>query len=301
MSRTDHPRRESMLRTTLLVLPLLLTGNAVADAQAVGHRVKVNGMQMYYEVSGRGDPLIVLHGAYMNIPMMGAIVPKLAASHRVYALEFQGHGRTTDINRSITYQNLADDVAAFMDAVGLRKADVFGYSMGAEVGLQLAIRHPAKVSKLVAASVAYDLRGWQPAFTEMIPQMTVEMVSAMPFAKEYPKLAANPNGFPEFVRKLIALEKEPMAWEADVKALKTPVLVIAGDADVSTLEHSVAMFRLLGGGGMGDMVDMAKPLTASRLAILPATSHTAVITQVDLLLGFIEPFLQGRTPKGFFE
>src|SRR5438552_15237817 len=122
--KPGHRRRESMLRTTLLVLPLLLTGNAVADAQAVGHRVKVNGMQMYYEVSGRGDPLIVLHGAYMNIPMMGAIVPKLAASHRVYALELQGHGRTTDINRPITYQNLADDVAAFMDAVGLRKADV---------------------------------------------------------------------------------------------------------------------------------------------------------------------------------
>jgi len=128
-----------MLRTTLLVLPLLLTGNAVADARAVGQRVKVNGMQMYYEVSGRGDPLIVLHGAYMNIPMMGAIVPKLAASHKVYALEFQGHGRTTDINRPITYQNLADDVAAFMDAVGLRKADVFGYSMGA---IAATARHP---------------------------------------------------------------------------------------------------------------------------------------------------------------
>src|SRR2546427_358006 len=154
-----------MLRTTLLVLPLLLTGNVVADAQAVGHRVKVNGMQMYYEVSGRGDPLIVLHGAYMNIPMMGAIVPKLAASHRVYALEFQGHGRTTDINRPITYQNLADDVAAFMDAVGLHKADVFGYSMGAIAGLQLAIRHPAKVGKLVFGSGTYDFEGWQPTFS----------------------------------------------------------------------------------------------------------------------------------------
>src|SRR5438105_13579392 len=182
MSRTDHPRRESMLRTTLLVLPLLFTGNAVADAQAVGHRVKVNGMQMYYEVSGRGDPLIVLHGGYMNIPMMGVIVPKLAASHKVYALEFQGHGRTTDINRPITYQNLADDVAAFMDAVGLKKADVFGYSMGAGAGLQLAIRHPEKVNKLVVASVAYDLSGWQPEFTAFIPQMTVEMIVAMPFA-----------------------------------------------------------------------------------------------------------------------
>src|SRR5207247_1937476 len=120
----------------------------------------------------------------------------------------------------------------------------------------------------------------------------------MPFAKDYPKLAANPAGFPELVRKVIALEKEPMAWGEDVKALKTPVLIIAGDADGATLEHSVAMFRLLGGGAMGDM---GKPLAASRLAVLPATSHTAVITQVDLLLGFIEPFLKGQTPKGFFE
>src|SRR5687767_5653283 len=289
-----------MFRILFVAASLLLVSTALVEAQG-GKRVKVNGMQMYYEVSGTGDPLVVLHGAYMNIPTMGAIIPRLAKTHRVYAVELQGHGRTTDIDRPITYPNLADDVSAFMDSVGLRKADVLGYSMGAEVGLQLAIRHPAKVDKLVAASVAYDLEGWQPAFTEMIPQMTVEMVSAMPFAKEYPKLAANPNGFPEFARKLIALEKEPMAWEAYVKALKTPVLVIAGDADVTTLEHSVAMFRLLGGGGMGDMVDMGKPLTASRLAILPSTSHTAVITQVDLLHGFIEPFLKGQTAKGFFE
>src|SRR5439155_384336 len=156
MSRTDHPRRESMLRTTLLVLPLLFTGNAVADAQAVGHRVKVNGMQMYYEVSGRGDPLIVLHGGYMNIPMMGVIVPKL----------------------------------------------------------------------------------------------TVEMMVQTPFAAEYKKLAPNPNGFPELARKIIALQQEPMAWAADVKGIKLPVLIIAGDADGVTLEHAVAMIHLLGGGAM---------------------------------------------------
>jgi pimeloyl-ACP methyl ester carboxylesterase len=260
--------------------------------------VKVNGMQMYYEVSGAGDPLIVLHGAYMNIPAMGAIIPKLARTHRVSALELQGHGRTTDIDRSITYPNLADDVAAFMDSVGLQKADVFGYSMGAAAGLQLAIRHPEKVNKLVMASGAYDARGWQPAFTAFIPQMKVEMFVAMPFAAEYKKLAANPDGFPALVAKLIALEKEPMAWEADVRKLKTPVLIITGDADVATLEHSVALFRLLGGGGMGDM---GQPLPASRLAVLPATSHTAVITQSDLLLAFVEPFLKGETPKGFFQ
>jgi pimeloyl-ACP methyl ester carboxylesterase len=96
---------------------------------------------------------------------------------------------------------------------------------------------------------------------------------------------------------MIALEKEPMAWEEDVKKLKTPVLIIAGDADVATLEHTIAMFRLLGGGVMGDM---GKPLPDSRLAVMPATSHTAVITQTDLLIAFIEPFLKGEIPKGFF-
>ena len=287
-----------MLRLASVTAFLLLTNATLADAQAVGNRVRVNGMQMYYEVTGTGDPLVVLHGAYMNIPTMGAIIPRLAKTHRVYAVELQGHGRTTDIDRPITYPNMADDVAAFMNAVGLQKADVFGYSMGAVVGLQLAIRHPAKVNKLVAASVAYDVEGWQPVFKDFIPQMTVEMVLQMPFAKEYPKLAANPNGFPELARKLIALEKEPMAWEADVKAMKTPVLIITGDADVATLEHSVTMFRLLGGGIMGDM---GKPLPASRLAVLPATAHTAVITQPDLLLAFIEPFLKGQVPKGMFE
>jgi pimeloyl-ACP methyl ester carboxylesterase len=287
-----------MFRTSLLVASLLLTAATIAESQATGNRVKVNGMQMYYEVSGAGEPLIVLHGAYMNIPTMGGIIPRLAKTHRVYALELQGHGRTTDIDRPITYPNLADDVAAFMDAVGLAKADVFGYSMGAIAGLQLAIRHPEKVNKLVSAAGAYDARGWQPEFQAMIPNMTVDMFVAMPFAAEYRKLAPNPNGFPGLVRKLIALEKEPMAWGDDVKKLKTPVLVIAGDADGMTLEHAVSFFKLLGGGAMGDM---GKPLAASRLAVLPATAHTAVITQVDLLEAFIEPFLKGTTPKGMFE
>src|SRR5438270_10616967 len=174
---------EPMFCTALIAATMLITGT-MAAAQATGRRVQVNGMRMYYEVSGTGEPLIVLHGAYMNIPTMGAIIPRLARTHKVYALEFQGHGRTTDIDRPITYPNLADDVATFMDAVGLQKADVFGYSMGAGAGLQLAIRHPDKVTKLVAASVAYDTAGLQPEFKAMIPQMTVEMFTSMPFAAE---------------------------------------------------------------------------------------------------------------------
>jgi pimeloyl-ACP methyl ester carboxylesterase len=164
-----------MSRIALIAGALLMAGPALARSKPVGDRIEVNGMQMYYEVSGKGDPLIVLHGAYMKIPSMGAIIPKLAETHKVYALELQGHGRTTDIDRAITYPNLADDVAAFMDALGLKKANVFGYSMGAAAGLQLAIRHPEKVNKLAAAAVAYDAEGWQPEFKAYIPQMTVEM------------------------------------------------------------------------------------------------------------------------------
>lgn len=288
-----------MFRTALFLGALLVAGSpAFAQSEPVADRVEVNGMQVYYEVSGTGDPLVVLHGAYMNIPSMGRIIPMLAETHKVYALEFQGHGRTTDIDRPITYPNLADDVAAFMDKVGIEKADVFGYSMGSAAGLQLAIRHPEKVNKLVAASVAYDLQGWQPAFRDFIPQMSPDMFVGGPMEDEYRKLAADPEGFPALVDKLIALEKEPMDWEEDVKALKTPVLIITGDADVATLEHSVSLLRLLGGGGMGDM---GAPLPASRLAVLPATSHTAVITQPELLHAFIEPFLKGEAPKGMFE
>jgi pimeloyl-ACP methyl ester carboxylesterase len=287
-----------MFRAMLVAAAFLITPTAFAQDEPVGATVAVNGMEIYYETSGAGDPLIVLHGAYMNIPSMGEIIPRLAETHKVYALEFQGHGRSTDIDRPITYPSLADDVAGFMDALGIEKADIFGYSMGAAAGLRLAIDHPEKVDQLVAASVAYDAWGWQPAFVKFIPLMVPELFLGTPMEEEWKKLAPNPDGFRAVVEKLIALEHEPMAWEAEVRQLKTPILIIAGDADVTTLEHNVALFRLLGGGIMGDM---DTPLPASRLAILPATSHTAVINQVDLLHGLIEPFLQGETPAGFME
>ncbi len=262
---------------------------------AFAETVEVNGIEMHYEVSGSGDPLVVLHGAYMNIPSMGEIIPLLAESNTVYALEFQGHGRTADIDRPITYENLADDVAAFMDAVSLDSANVFGYSMGAGAGLQLAIRHPDRVEKLILASGAFDAAGWQPEFTAMIPQMSRDMFVGTPMEEAYREHAADPDGFPALVDKLIQLEKEPMAWGEDVAELDLPVLLIAGDSDVATNEHQVELFRLLGGGAMGDM---GVPLPRVRLAILPATSHTAVITQTDLLGIFIDQFLAGETPQG---
>ena len=290
-----------MIRPAIIAGAMLMVTAAFAQSAPVsspaGQTVTVNGMEMYYEVSGEGEPLVVLHGAYMNIPTMGDIVGRLAETHKVYAIEFQGHGRTNDIDRPITYPNLADDVAVFMDTVGLEKADVFGYSIGAATALKLAIDHREKVDQLVFASVSYDMAGSQPEFLAMIPTMTPEMFIGSPMEDAWKQYAPNPDGFRPFVERMIALEHEPLAWEEDVRNLKTPMLIIAGDADMMTLEHVVSLFRLVGGGAPGDM---GKPLSASRLAILPATSHTAVINQVDLMMGFVEPFLMGETPKGMF-
>ncbi|HEV2516237.1 MAG TPA: alpha/beta hydrolase [Devosia sp.] len=281
-----------MLRILTASLAFVATF-ALAEEAPMGNRVTVNGMEMYYEVSGSGTPLIVLHGAHMNIVSMGQIIPKLAETHKVYALELQAHGRTTDIERPITYEALADDVAAFMGAVGIEKADVFGYSMGGVAGLQLAVRHPEKVAHLALASIAFDSNGWQPALKALKETMNVEMFMALPMAKTYQTLAADPNGYPALVKKLIDLEHEKFAWEELVRTIKAPVLVISGDADVASLDHTLELFRLLGGGVMGDM---GEPLPTARLAILPASSHTAVIGQVDLLLELIEPFLSDETP-----
>ncbi|WP_172123441.1 alpha/beta hydrolase [Devosia sp. 919] len=285
-----------MLRTVIFAAGLVVAAPSLAQSEPAGDYAEVNGMRMYYEVSGEGEPIVVLPGAHMNIITMGRIIPLLAEAHKVYALEFQGHGRTNDIDRPITYENLADDVAAFMDAVGLERADIFGYSMGAGAGLQLSIRHPDKVGRLVAASMSYSSEGWQPVFQEMIPQMSLEMFAQ--FEEQWKSLAPNPDGYEAFIDRMIALEHEEFDWQEGVAALEIPVLLITSDADVTVLEHSVELFRLLGGGIMGDM---GQPLPKSRLAVLPATSHTAIITQTDLLMGFIEPFLKDETPKGFFE
>lgn len=283
-----------MFRTTMVAAMLLAATPVIAQT---GARVEVNGIEMYYEISGDGPPLIVLHGAYMNIPTMGQVVPDLAETNTVYALEFQGHGRTTDIDRPITYENLAEDVIGFMDAVGIDEASLFGYSLGANTALRVAIDHPERVQRAVLASVAYDLTGWQPAYQAFLPQLTPDMFVGTPIEDEYRRLSPNPEGFAALVDKLIALEHLPLAWEADVATIKTPMLIIQGDADTVTLEHSVQLFKLLGGGVMGDM---GVPLPASRLAILPATSHTALINQPELLKALIEPFLRDEATKAAF-
>lgn len=236
----------------------------------------VNGLEMYYEVRGEGEPVVVLHGAYMTVDAMAGIVSELAKTRRVIAVELQGHGRTADADRPITYEQMADDVAALIEHLGLEKTDVFGFSMGSGVAVQLAVRHPEVVRRMVVASVSYSHDGMHPEMIEMLPSITPDMFAGSPMEEEYKRLAPNPEDFPVLVEKLKQLDMTPFAWpEEDIRGIAAPTFIIVGDSDVVRLEHVVEFFNLLGGGVMGDLVEMP----VSRLAVLPATLHFQPVTE----------------------
>ena len=264
-----------------------------------GDYAEVNGLRMYYEVHGSGRPLVLLHGAYMTVDAMGSILPGLAESRRVIVPEMQAHGRTADIDRPITYEGMADDVAALLGHLGIEEADAFGYSMGGGVALQLAIRHPDSVRRLVVASASYTSDGMQPELHEMIPTITPEMFAGSPMEAAYQELAPNPEDFPTLVEKLKRLDMTPFAWPAeDIRRIEAPTMIVVGDADVVRLEHAVEMFRLLGGGAMGDLAGFSK----SQLVVLPGTAHfippgSGVMDRAEWLLAMIPPFLDAPTPE----
>src|ERR687885_915457 len=275
-------------------------GDEMNDASTRGNYAEVNGLNMYYEIHGTGQPLVLLHDAYMTIDLMGEVVPALAESRQVIAAELQGHGRTADIDRPLSYEQMADDIVALLRHLVIEKADVFGYSMGGGVAFQVAIRHPEVVRKLVVASASYTSDGMHPELLEMIPTITPEAFAGSPIEEAYLRTAPNPDDFPTLVAKLKRLDTTPFAWPPeDIRGIAAPTLLIIGDADAIRLEHAVELFRLLGGGVMGDLVGLPK----SQLAVLPGTTHfvppgSGVLDRADWLLSMIPPFLDAPMPEG---
>jgi pimeloyl-ACP methyl ester carboxylesterase len=249
----------------------------------------VNGLQMYYETHGVGQPLVVLHGSFMTIGLMGRLIPALAESRRVIAVEFQGHGHTADIDRPITYEGLADDTAALLRHLGVDIADVYGYSLGGGVALQVAIRHPGLVRKLVVVSASYTSEGAYPEVWAGIEQITPALFDGTPWREAYDRTAPHPEAFPTLVAKLKQLDMTPYDWTAEaVRAIAAPTLIAIGDADGTRPEHAVEMLRLRGGGVFGDL---APRLPASQLAILPGTTHVGMLDRADWLAPMVTAFL----------
>ena len=139
--------------------------------------VSVNGLDMYYEIHGEGQPLVLLHGAFSAIgSSFGNMIPGLAKRRQVIGFDLQGHGRTADIDRPLTVEGMADDVAAALSELGIEQADILGYSNGGSVALHFATRHPQRVRKLVLMSISYSLSGIHPGLMEGMGEMKPEMM-----------------------------------------------------------------------------------------------------------------------------
>jgi pimeloyl-ACP methyl ester carboxylesterase len=256
----------------------------------------VNGLQMYYELHnerGAGTPLVLLHGAFSGIgTSFGQRLPGLADGRPVIGVELQGHARTADIDRPLSLEAMADDAAALVKHLGFEQLDLFGYSMGAADALQVVIRHPQIVRKLVFASATFSLAGVHPGIMDNLGEMKPEMMYGSPWHEEYMRLAPRPEDFGRLFAKKTDMDRRTKDVPAEViRSIEAPTLIIIGDSDLVRPEHAVEMFRLLGGGVFGDT---PAGLPASQLAVLPGTSHVGVSTRKDLLLAIIPPFLDAQ-------
>lgn len=256
---------------------------------------RVNGLAMYYEIHGEGQPLVLLHGALSAIgTSFGKLLPDLARERQVIAVEMQGHGHTADIDRPLRYEQLADDIAALLTQLGIEQADLFGWSMGAGVALQTVIRHPEVVRKLVLASVTYKSDGLYPELLAGIEHAKPEDLAGTPFYEEYTRIAPHPQDFPQIFTKQQRLDSEIQDWPVEaIRAIKAPTLLIIGDSDIIRPEHTVELFRLLGGGVAGDLVGLPR----SQLAVLPGTTHVTLVERISWLVPMITQFLNTPQPE----
>lgn len=251
----------------------------------------VNGLKMYYEVSGNGKPIVLLHGSYMNIPLNWShIIPLLVKDRKVIVTEMQGHGRTRDIPRELSYESMADDVSGLLKHLKIDSADILGYSMGGGVAFQVAVRHPQQVRRLVVLSGTYTHAGWWPDVEASFATFTADMFKGTPIQKQYDSLGNDPAHFPEFVKKVISIDLNPYDWSKDVKNIQAPIFMAIGDADGVRYEHALELFRAKGGGKMGDIHGLPK----SRLAIIPGTTHIGMIQRMDWLIPMITDFLDSN-------
>lgn len=252
--------------------------------------VAVNGLQMYYEIHGKGQPLVLLHGAFSGIgTSFGKLIPGLSARRQVIAFEMQAHGRTADIDRPLTLEGMADDVAEAIRQLELGQADVLGYSMGAAVALHVVVRHPQVVRKLIFVSASYKLSGIHPGLMEGMGEMKPEMMYGSPWHEEYMRIAPRPEDFNRLFAKKTEMDRQTRDFSEDeIRAIQAPALLVFGDSDLARPEHAVEMFRLLGGGVFGDT---PAGLPTSQLAILPGTSHVGMAGRADWLVPMIHEFL----------
>ena len=241
----------------------------------------VNGLHLYYETYGSGAPLVLLHGGMLTIDLnFATLIPTLAQTHTVIGVEMQGHGRTANIDREITYANLATDIVALLDHLGIERAAVLGHSMGGGVALELAVNHPDRVSAIVPISASVSKDGMHP---DLLDPSTFETSSIMPTAQDfadfkgaYERLSPHPEQFDAFLMSLSGMDSDFAGWtDEQLAGISCPVLIVQGDNDFTTVPHAGVM--------------LAK-IPNSTLAVIPATTHMQVTRRDTILLPVLEQF-----------
>jgi pimeloyl-ACP methyl ester carboxylesterase len=249
----------------------------------------VSDLELYHEIQGEGRPLVLLHGALSTIgTSFGSVMPLLAKSHRLIAIEQQAHGHTPDVDQPMSYRQMAEDTVALLRGLDVEAADFFGYSMGSGIALEIAIRHPEMVRKLVLASLTFNADGFHPGTQEQIEEADPAALDGSVFQLAYAEVAPDPAGWRGLVAKVNALDRDFDGWPAEViESIEAPTLVIIGDSDIVRPEHAVELFRLRGGGVEGDSAG----LPDSQLAILPGTTHLGIVDRADWLASMVTRFL----------
>jgi pimeloyl-ACP methyl ester carboxylesterase len=291
-----NSQETEMLRRILTAAAIATAFVAPALAQPAHQTgyAEVNGLNLYYEIHGSGPPVVLLHGAFATIDLWPNMIAALAASHQVIAIEQQGHGHTADIDRPLSYDQMADDTAALLRQLGVTNADFVGYSMGGSIAIAMGIRHPELVRKLVVISSAFAPEGYPPELLPGIEIMRAEDVYGTPLHDAYLRNAPDPNGFPALVAKVQDLERTFTGWAPEeIRSIAAPMLIIVGDSDAVVLEHAVEFFRLRGGGVFADYIG----LPASQLAVLPATGHVGMVVERTVWIAMMTvPFLAVPMP-----
>lgn len=284
--------RRSAVRKSALVLMTLVAADLSAQQKPATGYAPVNGLKMYYEIHGSGQPVVLLHGGFMTITNnWTGWIDELSKTRKVIAVEMQGHGRTADIPREMSSENSADDVAALLKYLNVPRADLIGYSMGGGVALQVAVRHPDQVRKAVIISSTFRRDGMVQEGVEAMPKLTAELFKGTSIETEYKRLSPTPDHFAQFVERMVAADAKSKDLTADqLQATTAPMFFIHGDADGIRLEHVAEMFRLKGGGIHGDL----RPRSASRLAVLPNTTHVTLMERMSIIVPMVNDFLDAK-------
>ena len=266
-----------------------------------GH-LPINGLDLYYEVHGElggAVPLLLVPGAFMATGSMPDWVAGLSAARPVIVFDQQGHGRTPDTSRAMTYEQLADDAAALLGALEVERADVMGYSQGGGVALQLALRHPGLVGKLVSLSATFRRDGWYPSVMDAIGGLTAAVFAGTPVEKAFLEHTPDASAFDTWIEKMKVLNIEDQEiTDAQMRSITAKAMVIVGDADGVTPQHAVEMFTLLGGGDQeAAATGMLQSSPRARLVVLPATSHIGISGETAVLVPMVTAFLDDAAPS----